>query len=246
MLEGKNFIITGCLQGIGKETLTVFAKNRANIIACAYKEDEEFRDYCSQLTEENKVEIIPMCFDMSDNGAVKEAAKEIISLKKEIHGLINIAGMNRDAYFNMVTYQDLYDTFQVNFFSQILFTQYIVRWMQRKKTKGSVVFTSSIAAFAGGEGQTAYAASKAAIVGAMRSMAIELGKDGIRVNAVSPGVIKSPMTAGLGEEALRGRIMKMDIPRLGDADEVSNLFMFLASDLSAHMTGQVIRVDGGM
>ena len=166
--------------------------------------------------------------------------------KKEIHGLVNIAGMNRDAYFNMLSYQDLYDTFQVNFFAQILFTQYIARWMQRKKTKGSIVFTSSIAALVGAEGQVAYGASKAALIGAMRSMAIELGKDGIRVNAVAPGVIHSPMTQQLDDALICDRVMKMDIPRLGNADEVSNLYMFLVSDLPSHITGQVMRIDGGM
>ena len=183
---------------------------------------------------------------MNDNDSVKKAAKEIIALKKDIHGLVNIAGINRDAYFNMVTYQDMLDTFQVNFFSQVLFTQYIVRWMQRKKTKGSIVFTSSLAALIGNEGQTVYSASKAAIIGAMRSMAIELGKDGIRVNAVAPGVIISPMTEKLDKVIISDRILKMDIPRLGNADEVSKLFMFLMSDLASHITGQVIRVDGGM
>lgn len=246
MLDGKNVIITGCLQGIGKETLTIFAQNRANVIACAYKPDEQFEYYCKQLSNENDVEIIPIYFDMNDNEAVKKAAQKIISLKIEIHGLVNIAGINRDAYFNMITYQDLLDTFQVNFFSQILFTQYIVRWMQRKKTRGSIVFTSSLTALAGNEGQVVYGASKAAIIGAMKSMAIELGKDNIRVNAISPGVIKSPMTKELDENILGERMLKMDIPRIGNADEVSNLFMFLISDLASHITGQVIRVDGGM
>ena len=246
MLEGKTIIITGCLQGIGKETMAVFARNRANIIACSYREDEEFVGDCERLAKENGIEIVPLYFDMSDNEAVKKAAKQIISWKKEIHGLVNIAGMNRDAYFSMLSYQDLYDTFQVNFFAQILFTQYIVRWMQRKKTKGSIVFTSSITALAGSEGQVAYGASKAALIGAMRSMAIELGKDGIRVNAVAPGVIDSPMTRQLDEALLGERVMKMDIPRLGRADEVSNLYLFLVSDLACHITGQVMRVDGGM
>lgn len=246
MLEGKNIIITGCLQGIGRETMAVFAQNKANVIACAYRQDEEFAQFCDQLAEENGIEIVPVYFDMSDNEAVKSAAKQIVSWKKEIHGLVNIAGMNRDAYFNMLSYQDLFDTFQVNFFAQILFTQYIARWMQRKKTRGSIVFTSSIAALTGSEGQVAYGASKAALIGAMRSMAIELGKDGIRVNAVAPGVINSPMTAQLNDTLLYDRVQKMDIPRLGNADEVSNFFMFLVSDLSCHITGQVLRVDGGM
>lgn len=246
MVAGKNIIITGGLQGIGKETISVFAENGANIIACAYKFQEEFEDYCNQLSEKNSVKIVPVYFDMNDNDSVKKAAKEIIALKKDIHGLVNIAGINKDAYFNMVTYQDMLDTFQVNFFSQVLFTQYIVRWMQRRKTNGSIVFTSSLTALVGNEGQTVYGASKAAIIGAMRSMAIELGKDKIRVNAVAPGVIKSPMTEKLDESIIDDRISKMDIPRLGNADEVSKLFMFLISDLSSHITGQVIRVDGGM
>lgn len=246
MLEGKNVIITGCLQGIGKETMKVFAQNRANIIACAYKEEEEFAEFCEQLAKEYDVEIVPVYFDMSDNEAVKDAAKQIISRKQEIHGLVNIAGMNRDAFFSMMSFQDLQDTFQVNFFSQILFTQLITRWMQRKKTQGSIVFTSSITALAGSEGQVAYGASKAALIGAMRSMAIELGKGGIRVNAVAPGVIHSPMTQQLDEALLQERMLKMDIPRLGDADEVSKLYLFLVSDLSCHITGQVMRVDGGM
>ena len=246
MLEGKNVIVTGCLQGIGKETVAVFAKNRANVFACAYKQDEEFACFCDRLAKENDVEIVPVYFDMSDNEAVKGAAKQIVSRRKEIHGLVNIAGMNRDAHFGMMSCQDLYDTFQVNFFAQILFTQYITRWMQRNKTRGSIVFTSSIAALTGSEGQVAYGASKAALIGAMRSMALELGKDGIRVNAVAPGVIHSPMTQKLDEAWICDRVMKMDIPRLGNANEVSNPYMFLVSDLACHITGQVMRVDGGM
>ena len=246
MLEGKNIVITGCLQGIGKETMTMFAQNGANIIACAYQHNDRFEYECDQLAAQNSVEIIPVYFDMNDNDAVKGAAKEIVSLKKEIHGLVNIAGINRDAYFGMLSYQNLLDTFQVNVFSQILFTQYIVRWMKRKNTKGSIVFTSSSTALFGSGGQVVYGASKAAVIGAMRSMAIELGKDGIRVNAVCPGVIQSPMTAQLDESTIRDREHKIDLYRIGNGEEVSSLFMFLVSDLASHVTGQVIRVDGGM
>lgn len=168
MLERKNIVITGCLQGIGKETMTMFAQNGASVIACAYQYNDKFEYECNQLAEQNNVEVTPVYFDMNDNNAVKNAAKEIISLKKEIHGLVNIAGINRDAYFGMISYQDLLNTFQVNLFSQILFTQYIVRWMQRKNTNGSIVFTSSSTALFGSRGQVVYGASKAAIIGAMR------------------------------------------------------------------------------
>ena len=246
MLTGKTIVVTGCLQGIGKETLKTFAENGANVFACAFKQDDEFETFCKDLAEKNKVKIVPVYFDMMDNNSIKEAAKTIQKEKMDIHGLVNIAGMNRDAFFNMVTYQDMVDTFQVNFFSQIIFTQYIVKLMQRKQIAGSIAFTSSITAFDGNEGQTTYGASKAALVGAMKSMALELGKSGIRVNAVAPGVIKTPMTAKLEQDVIDKKVKTMDMPRLGDAHEVSDVFMYLMSDLSTHVSGQVMRIDGGI
>lgn len=246
MLSGKNIVITGCIQGIGRETLRVFSENGANIFACAYKQQDEFDLFCKDLAAKNNVQITPVYFDMMNNDEIKNSAKIIQQAKVEINGLVNIAGINRDAFFSMVTYQDLLDTFQVNFFSQIIFSQYIVKLMQRKKTQGSILFTSSISALDGNEGQTAYAASKGALIGAMKTMALELGKTGIRVNAIAPGVIKSPMTDKLCEKIIEQKIKTMDIPRLGEAEEVANLCMFLMSDLSSHISGQVIRVDGGI
>lgn len=246
MLSGKNIVITGCIQGIGRETLRVFAENGANIFACAYKQQDEFDLHCKELAEKNNVNITPVYFDMMNNNEIKDAAKIIQQAKVEIYGLVNIAGLNKDAFFSMVTYKDLFDTFQVNFFSQIILSQYIVKLMQRNNTHGSILFTSSISALDGNEGQTAYAASKGALIGAMKTMALELGKTGIRVNAIAPGVIKSPMTDKLSEENLNSKIKTMDIPRLGLPEEVANTCMFLMSDLSSHISGQVIRIDGGI
>ena len=246
MVSGKNIVVTGCLQGIGKETLRVLAEHGANVFACAYKQTEEFEQFCLELSEKNSVSIWPVYFDMMDNNSIKEAAKTIQSQKVEIHGLINIAGINKDAFFNMVTFQDMVDTFQVNFFSQIIFSQYIVKLMQRKKTAGSIAFTSSITAFDGNEAQMSYGASKAALIGAMKTMALELGKTGIRVNAVAPGVIKTPMTEALDQSVIDKKVKTMDMPRMGTAEEVANTFMFLMSDLSSHISGQTIRIDGGI
>lgn len=246
MLAGKNIVVTGCLQGIGKETLRVLAQHGANVVACAYKQDEMFEAFCKELAEANGVSVWPVYFDMADNDSVKAAAKEIHSMKLDIHGLVNIAGINKDALFNMVSYQDMLDTFQVNFFSQIIFTQYIVKMMQRKKIAGSVVFTSSITALDGNAGQLSYGASKAALIGAVKTMALELGSSGIRVNAVAPGVIKTPMTEALDAEVVDKKVASMEIPRLGEAEEVANTYLFLMSDLSSHVSGQVIRVDGGI
>lgn len=246
MLSNKNIVVTGCLQGIGKATLEKFAKNGANVFACAYQQNEEFERLCDALAKENGVQVIPMYFDMADIASVKEAAKMIQKSKMEIHGLVNIAGINRDAYFNMISYQDMIDTFQVNVYSQIILSQYIVKLMQRYKTEGSIVFTSSITALDGNAGQVTYGASKAALLGAMRSMALELGTNGIRVNAVCPGVIKTPMTEKLSQEVIESKEKMMEIPRLGEADEVADVFMYLMSDLSTHISGQTIRVDGGI
>lgn len=246
MLSNKNIVVTGCLQGIGKATLEKFAKNGANIFACAYQQNEEFEGVCDALAKENGVQVIPIYFDMADIASVKEAAKSIQKFKMEIHGLVNIAGINRDAYFNMISYQDMVDTFQVNVYSQIILSQYIVKLMQRYKTEGSIVFTSSITALDGNAGQVTYGASKAALLGAMRSMALELGTNGIRVNAVCPGVIKTPMTEKLSQEVIESKEKMMEIPRLGEADEVADVFMYLMSDLSTHISGQTIRVDGGI
>jgi 3-oxoacyl-[acyl-carrier protein] reductase len=246
MLAGKNIVVTGCLQGIGRETLKTFAEHGANVIACAYQQNDEFETFCTQLASDNEVQIVPVYFDMMDNASIKEAAKAIQKTKMVIHGLVNIAGINRDAYFNMITYQDMVDTFQVNFYSQIIFSQYIVKLMQRYKTAGSIAFTSSVAALDGNRGQVTYGASKAALLGAMRGMALELGATGIRVNAVCPGVIKTPMTDKLEQDIIDAKLLAMEIPRLGEPREVADVFMYLMSDLSTHVSGQTIRVDGGI
>lgn len=246
MVSQKNIVITGCQQGIGKETLRVFAEHGADVFACAYEKHPDFESYCEALSAEHHVRIRPVYFDLMDNGAVRDAARQIQSEKTEIHGLLHIAGMTKDALFHMMTYQDLLDIFQVNFFSQMILTQYIGKIMQRKHTCGSIVFTSSLTALTGNTGQTAYGASKAAITGAMRSLSAELAKDGIRVNAVAPGVIKSPMTEALSQELIRQRLLQMDLPRLGEPQDVANMYLFLMSDMSKHITGQVLRIDGGM
>ena len=247
MVRNKNVVITGCLQGIGKETLKVFSNHGATVVACAYKNDSEFLDYCKELEFENKTKIYPIFFDMSDNDEIKRAAKEINNLRLDIDGLVNVAGMNKDANFGMISYQDLFDTFQINVFSQILFSQYIVRMMLRGEKKNkSVVFTSSMAAVFGSTGQTAYSASKAAIIGAVHTMAMELGVKGIRVNAIAPGIIKSPMTDKLDQEYINQEVCKMDIPHIGTCEDAANLYMYLISDLSSHVSGQVIQLNGGM
>lgn len=245
MLKGKTAVITGCLQGIGQETMRVFAENGCNIFACAYKKTVEFEAEVRKLQEKYDVDIMPVYFDMFDNDSIKMAAREIQKAKRPIDILVNIAGITRDAIFQMVTMEQMQETFQVNFFSQILLSQYIVKLMLRNG-KGSVIFTSSITGMDGNTGQLSYGASKAAIIAAMKTMSEELGPKGIRVNAIAPGVIKTPMTEVLDEKVIEEKLKDSKLHRMGTSEEVSNLILYLASDLSDYVTGQIIRVDGGI
>jgi len=145
----------------------------------------------------------------------------------------------------MVTMDQLRKTFEINFFSQILFTQYITRLML-KQGKGSVINVSSISAIDGNIGQLSYSASKGAIISATKTMAQELGPKGIRVNAIAPGVIQTAMTAGLPHEALTRLLSRSNLDRVGLPSEVANFIMYLASDMSSFVTGQIIRIDGGI
>jgi len=245
ILSGKTAVITGCLQGIGRATLDIFAQNGANVFACCQHETEEFTNHIKELSKENGVEIYPVYFDLMDDASIKQAAREIQKSKKTIDILVNIAGMTKDALFQMVSMDQMKMVFQVNYFSQILFSQYIVKLMLRNGS-GSVINTSSISALDGNPGQLVYASSKAAVIAATKTMSAELAPKGIRVNAIAPGVINTAMTAVIPQEDMDRLMSKSNIKRVGMPAEVANVILYLASDLSSFVTGQTIRVDGGI
>lgn len=133
MLSAKTVVITGCLQGIGKTTLETFARSGATVFACCQFPDPDFMDFIGDLSEKYQATIIPVYFDLLDGNAIKQAAMSIQKTKKPVDVLVNIAGVNFDANFQMVTQEQLQKTFAINFFAQIAFTQYIVRIMLRQK-----------------------------------------------------------------------------------------------------------------
>ena len=246
MLKGKNAVITGTLQGIGKATLEYFASNGANVWACALRQSEEFEAFCKELEQKHGVWVKPVYFDLTNADEIKAAVKTIQSDKQPVDALVNIAGMAKDAIFHMVSMEVMKLVFEVNFFSQIQFSQYITKLMLRNPNPSSVVFVSSISALDGNVGQLAYGSSKAALIGAMKTMSKELASKGIRVNAIAPGVIDTDMNKVVPQEVIEAKIKTMDIKRLGKPSEVASTIAFLASDLSKHITGQVIRIDGGI
>jgi 3-oxoacyl-[acyl-carrier protein] reductase len=247
LLKGKNVVITGCLQGIGRATLELFVQNRANVWACAQSPTDGFEKFCGELSDKNNVFVKPVYFDLLDNEQIKAAVKSISKDQLPIDALINLAGMTKDAVFHMTSMDTARQIFEVNFFSQMAFTQYISKLMSRRNQGGgSIVNISSISALDGNAGQFAYSSSKAALLGATKTLSIELAPYNIRVNAVAPGVIDTSMTRNLPANIIDGKIKSMNIKRIGLPEEVGKVLVFLASDLSSYITGQIIRIDGGI
>ncbi|WP_027397424.1 SDR family NAD(P)-dependent oxidoreductase [Anaerovibrio lipolyticus] len=246
LLRGKNAVITGCNRGIGKEILKVFANNGANVFACVRNVNDDFLQYALELSKQNSVKIFPVGFDLLDERGMKTAVMEIRAKRMPIDILVNNAGvMSENVLFQMDSIQNLKKGFDVNFFAQIHFTQYISRLMMRNSTGGSIVFISSIAALDGVSGQLGYAGAKAALVGSGRTLAAELGRNNIRVNIVAPGLIATDMGKGLDVKHAEAIIKRSSLGRWGKSIEVANTVLFLASDLSSYITGQIVRVDGG-
>ncbi len=245
LLSGKNVIITGCNRGIGYSMLKCFASNGANIYACARKSTIEFEATVAEIANENGVEIWPVYFDLSDENQIKAAVKKIQMDRRPIHALVNNAGITYNALFQMSSVEKLKETFIINFFSMFLFTQYISKLMVRQKY-GSIVNIASTAGIDGNAGKSVYGASKAAVICMTKSIAEELGEHGVRANSIAPGITQTDMLSSMSEDVINESIIGSDLKRAGNPVEIANAAVYLASDLSSYVTGQVIRVDGGL
>lgn len=245
LLAGKTALITGCLKGIGFEAMQLCARNGANVYACCQREDASFEAARLHLAEETGVAITPMYFDLGNEDEVKASLRQLVSSKTAIDVLLNVAGMTEDAQFAMTSTESMRRVYGINVVSQMAITQSIGRLMARRGG-GSIVYVSSISALDGNEGQLSYSASKAALIGATKTLASEFAPQNIRVNAIAPGVIDTDMTAAIPEPARERLRSRIPMRRLGLPREVAGVLLFLASDLSRYVTGQVIRVDGGI
>lgn len=245
ILEGKTVIVTGTAKGMGKQMVSTFATNGANVIAHARVATEEHKEYCDNLAEQNNVRIVPIYFDLRDENAIKEAVKTIKGTKLLIDGLVNNAGVTYNALFQMTNMEEVRNQMQVNFFAPFLFTQFISKLMIRNK-KGSIVNISSSAAQDGNSGKSAYGASKAALLTMTLCISEELGASGIRANVICPGVTETDMLSTMPDYIMDIQREATFLKKIGQTSDIANTALFLLSDYSSYITGQVFRVDGGV
>lgn len=246
ILKGKNAIVTGANRGIGRAIVETFVQNGANVFACARSKNESFELDMKELESQYLCKIFPIYFDLLSHEQMVEAVKEIRSHKMKIDILINNAGvLSEYQRFLMTPLETTKKVFDIDFFAQMDFTQMIVRLMQRNRC-GSIVYISSIASLDAFFSSYDYAACKAAVNIAMKQQAREFGELGIRVNAIAPGVIETDMIKNVDSESKDSLLPAIYLNRFGNKWDVASAVMFMASDLSSYVTGQILRVDGGI
>ena len=246
MLKSKAAVVTGCNKGIGKKILEVFSANGATVFACVRNIDEEFKSFLNELKQKFNNQIIPIQFDLNDEKKIKEAANSILTSNKSIDILVNNAATIHTSIFQMTSVKKLKELFEVNFFSQTIFTQYILKSMIKNK-RGSIVYISSSSALDGNEGRSAYSSAKAAIIAQAKVLSRELGVHNIRVNSIAPGLTNTDMMKeNHREKIVSEMISRISLRRIANPEEIANVVLLLSSNLTSYITGQVIRVDGGM
>lgn len=246
LLQGKTAVITGCSRGIGRSILELFAQNGADIWACNRTSSEDYTRDLQELSERYSIRITPLVFDLADSDQIIHAMKQILSSKERVDILVNNAGMvSKNALFQLTPMKTVKDVFEVNFFSHLLITQYILKAMTRQKS-GSIINIASIAGIEGEPGQLEYVCSKAALIGATKKLSRELSFAHIRVNAIAPGITETDMIETMAEDVMKRFMQQCSMKRRGTPSEIASVALFLASDMSSYVTGQVIRVDGGL
>lgn len=245
LLTGKIVFITGASRGIGFASAKLFAEAGATVYMGGRRVDDL----------ENAIEqiksilpdavLVPVLCDVADETSVKAAFQTIFREAKRLDVLVANAGILEDALIGMVTIQQIERVFSTNTFGVIYCSQYASRLMARHKC-GSIILMSSIIGVNGNVGQTVYGASKAAVIGVTKSLAKELAPQNIRVNAIAPGFIDTEMARSIPKEKYEERLASIKMGRIGKPEEIAKVALFLASDLSSYVTGQIIGVDGGM
>lgn len=244
LLQGKTALVTGGARGIGKAIALKFAAQGANVAFSDIRLDEN----ALALVEELKgFGVTAMAFesDASDFGACDQLANDVASAFGRIDILVNNAGITRDNLLMRMSEDEWDSVIRINLKSVFNLTKAVQKVMLKQRA-GSIINMSSVVGVNGNAGQSNYAASKAGMIGFTKSIAKEIGSRNVRCNAIAPGFIETEMTAKLPEDVRKSWTETIPLRRAGQADDVADICVFLASDLSSYVTGQVISVCGGM
>ena len=244
LLEGKTAIITGASRGIGKGIAEVFAQNGANV-AFTYNSSVESANALEAELNAKGIKAKGYKSDASNYDEAQKLAEEVVKEFGSIDILVNNAGITKDNLLMRISEEDFDKVIEVNLKSVFNMTKAVQRTMLKQR-KGSIINMSSVVGVKGNAGQSNYSASKAGMIGFTKSIALELGSRNIRCNAIAPGFIETEMTAKLDEKVVQGWRDSIPLKRGGQPEDIANACVFLASDLSAYVTGQVLNVDGGM
>lgn len=236
--------ITGGNRGLGLEIVKKFAKEGYDIIVSTRKSYYEFESFCRELEEEYSVSIHHIYMDLSDRLSIRQGLKEFGNLKIVPSVLVNNASMPYDKTTLMSKMADIDTCFQVNYFAAVQITQYVAKKMLR--TGGSIINISSVSSLTKQAAGVGYSASKAAINVLTYSLAQELSAFKIRVNAVAPGGMRTEMFEATNTSNKDALVYNTALKRVGEPTEVADLVLYLASDSSSYINGQIIRIDGGL
>ena len=244
LLEGKTAIITGGSRGIGKGIALVFAQHGANV-AFTYSSSVESANSLEKELSNYGVKVKSFQSNAADYKESQDLVENVLSDFGSIDVLVNNAGITKDNLLMRMGEGDFDKVIEVNLKSVFNMTKAVQRTMLKQR-KGSIINMSSVVGVKGNAGQSNYAASKAGIIGFSKSVALELGSRNIRSNVIAPGFIETEMTAKLDEKTVDVWRNAIPLKRGGFPEDIANACVFLASDLSAYVTGQTLNVDGGM
>ncbi len=243
-LSGKIALVTGSTRGIGKATAQRLAEAGASVVVTGRSEDRA-GEVAEEIAQSTGAKTFAVGLDIGSRESIEGAIRRINEEMGNVDILVNNAGVNRDTLFVRMKYEDWDEIIRVNLTGTFLVTQLVVKGMLKKRW-GRIINMSSVVAFIGNVGQANYSSAKAGLVGFTKTLAKELAPRNITVNAIAPGFIETDMTENLPEEIKQGFLSQIPMNRFGKAEDVANVVLFLASELSGYITGEVIHVNGGL
>ena len=244
MLKGKKALVTWSSRGIGRKIVDVFLANGAEVWGLCSKPSAAKAELEAMAAEKGTA-FHEICANVGDAEQLSEVVKAALAEAGNFDILVNNAGITRDGLSFRMKMEDWQNVLNVNLTGTFVITQIVSNAMLKARS-GSIINMSSIVGVHGGAGQVNYSASKAGLIGYSKSLAKEVGARGIRVNCIAPGFIETDMTAVLKEDYVKAMLDTVPMKRGGKPEDIANVALFLASDMSSYVTGQVIGVDGGM